>query len=66
MAENKSSAKVRNRGRDWQAIARGRSHVARTFRTTRGVTNVPDAASETGSAAYRRLLAKQAGKAGRK
>lgn len=61
MAENKSSNKIRNRGHDWQAIARGRANMPRVMRTTRGLTNVPNV-TEVGSAAYRRMQAKAKGK----
>lgn len=42
---------------DWRAIAGQRAKRERFNRTTRGLTNIPPL-NETGSAAYRRLLAK--------
>ena len=59
MSEQKQSKKVKNRDRNWQAIARGRAHLARDLRTTRGVTNIPKV-TDVGSAAYRRMQAKNA------
>ena len=57
MSEQKQSKKVKNRNRNWEAIARGRAHLTRDLRTTRGVTNIPKI-GEVGSAAYRRMQAK--------
>jgi len=48
----------------WREVAAGRSKKPRETRTGRGLTNIPKA-SETGSAAYRRLLDKMSGKGSR-
>lgn len=57
-----SGAKDRKPG-EWEAVVRSRTTATinqkRELRTTRGVTNVPRI-TETGSAAYRRLVAKSA------
>jgi hypothetical protein len=45
---------------DWKAVANGRNHKARELRTGRGQSNIPNP-TDVGSAAYRRLLAKQTG-----
>ena len=60
MSEQKQSKKVKNRGRNWQAIAKGRAGIPhRDIRTSRGLTNIPSI-TDTGSAAYRRMQAKNA------
>lgn len=55
-----SGAKDRKSG-EWEAVVRSRTtatiNARRELRTTRGVTNVPRV-TETGSAAYRRLVFK--------
>ena len=62
MSEQKQSKKVKNRGRNWQAIAKGRASIPhRDIRTTRGLTNIPKI-TETGSAAYRRMAVKNSKK----
>lgn len=48
---------------DWRAVAAGRAHKPRELRTGKGLSNIPNA-TDVGSAAYRRLLAK-IGKSGR-
>lgn len=49
---------------DWKGIAAGRAHKVREMRTGRGLSNIPNP-GDTGSAAYRRLQARLAGKSGR-
>ena len=50
-----SGARGRKTG-DWIAVARGRENNRnRDIRTGRGVTNIPNV-TDTGSAAYRRLV----------
>jgi len=50
-----NSGKMRKKG-DWEAVARSRSHKDRDLTKGRGLSNVPSV-TDTGSAAYRRLLA---------
>lgn len=50
-----SGAKDRKKG-DWISVVKSRQGKQRDLRTSRGVTNIPRV-TETGSAAYRRLVA---------
>ena len=43
---------------DWKSVANGRSNKVREMRTGRGLSNIPNP-GDTGSAAYRRLQARQ-------
>lgn len=43
---------------DWKSVANGRNNKVREMRNGRGLSNIPSP-GDTGSAAYRRLLARQ-------